>query len=100
MLTQKAGTAGCISRTGTGGACAFGTQVDGARSVTVSADGKNAYVASYFSDAVSIFDRNTSTGVLTQKANPDGCVSLNGSGGALRRRHGTRGREFGHRLRR
>jgi hypothetical protein len=34
-LTQKAGTAGCISETGTGGECADGTALVGAFSVTV-----------------------------------------------------------------
>ena len=79
-LTQKPGTDGCIAKTSFGGACTVGTQIDGARSVTVSPDGKSAYVAAYFSDAVSIFDRDATTGKLTQKANPNGCVSNTGSG--------------------
>ena len=43
-LTQKAGTAGCVSETGTGGECADGKALAAARSVTLSADGKSAYV--------------------------------------------------------
>ena len=44
-LTQPAGTAGCVSEAGAGG-CAVGRALGNARSVTVSLDGKNAYVAS------------------------------------------------------
>ncbi|MGB2852733.1 MAG: hypothetical protein WBC01_13830, partial [Solirubrobacterales bacterium] len=61
-LTQKAGTAGCISETGTAGACADGVALIGANSVTVSPDGTSAYAASRFSGAVAVFDRNTTTG--------------------------------------
>ena len=38
--------------------------LDGAHSVTLSADGKHAYVAGFFDDAVSWFERNASTGRL------------------------------------
>ena len=44
-LTQKAGTAGCISDTGSGGACADGTGLDNAQQIQISADGRNAYAA-------------------------------------------------------
>ena len=81
-LTQKAGTDGCISKTSTGGACVFGTAVDGATTITVSPDGENAYAASYFSDAVDVFDRDATTGKLTQKSGTDACVSQSGSAGA------------------
>ena len=56
-LTQKAGIAGCISDTGTAGACTDGTAIDGALSVTVSPDGTSVYAASENSDAVVVFDR-------------------------------------------
>lgn len=58
-LTQKPGTAGCISETGTAGACSDGTALDDPRSVAISPDGTSAYVASQSSDAVAIFDRDT-----------------------------------------
>ena len=77
-LTQKPGAAGCISETGTGGACTNGVALDGAYSVTLSPDGKHAYVASSISDAVAVFDRNTATGALTQKAGAAGCISETG----------------------
>ena len=81
-LTQKAGTAGCVSDTGTGGSCVDGIALDGVNSVEVSADGKNAYVTASGANAVSIFDRNFATGALTQKAGTAGCVSETGTGGA------------------
>jgi hypothetical protein len=55
-LTQKPGTAGCISDTGAG-ACADGTALGDAESVAVSPRGNSAYVAS--ADGVAVFDRAT-----------------------------------------
>jgi DNA-binding beta-propeller fold protein YncE len=81
VITQKVGTAGCVSETGSSGACVDGKALAGANSVTVSADGKNVYVASLTSDAVAIFDRNTATGALTQKAGTAGCISETGTSG-------------------
>ncbi len=81
-LTQKAGTAGCISETGTAGACVDGVALDAASTVTVSPDGANLYVASRFSDAVAIFDRNITTGALTQKPGTAACISEDGTAGA------------------
>ncbi len=81
-MSQKAGTAACISETGTVGACVDGTALDGAGSVTVSPDGASAYVASQNSGAVAIFDRNAATGTLTQKPGTAGCISETGTAGA------------------
>jgi len=75
-LTQLTGTLGCTVQTdGSGLGCASGTSLIQPEAIAVSADGKNAYVATALSDAVTIFDRDPSTGTITQKANPDGCVS-------------------------
>ena len=57
-LAQLAGTLGCVSEDGTGGACTNGKALVGALSVTVSRDGKNVYVVSAFSDAVAVFTRD------------------------------------------
>ena len=54
-LTQKARTSGCISRFG-GGPCVDGRGLSGARSVVLSPDGKNAYVAGS-DDVLAVFDR-------------------------------------------
>jgi 6-phosphogluconolactonase (cycloisomerase 2 family) len=81
-LGQLAGTDGCVSETGTGGACAVGIALDGARSAALSPDGTSVYVTSYFSDAVSVFSRDPVTGALTQLGGTNGCVSETGTGGA------------------
>src|SRR5918992_3643897 len=77
-LTQKLGTAGCISETGAG-PCVDGTALDSARSVTVSPDGRSAYVASGSVGAVAVFDRAVD-GTLTQKPGAAACVSDTGAG--------------------
>ena len=48
--------------------------------MAVSADGKSVYVTSYNSDAVARFNRNTTTGAISQPAGSAGCVSETGSG--------------------
>lgn len=78
-LKQKTGTAGCISESGTGGTCQAGTGLKQPVGVTVSADGKSVYVASIVSSAIAILDRNTTTGALSQKPNPAGCISEDGA---------------------
>jgi len=78
-LTQPSGTSGCVSQTGAG-PCANGRALGGARSVAVSPDGKSVYVASAASDAVARFNRDTTTGALTQPAGTAGCVSQTGAG--------------------
>jgi DNA-binding beta-propeller fold protein YncE len=79
-LKQLAGTAGCVSETGAG-PCADGKALDSPRSVAVSADGESVYVAAANSNAVAVFSRDTTTGVLTQLAGTAGCVSETGTGG-------------------
>jgi DNA-binding beta-propeller fold protein YncE len=83
-LTQKAGTAGCISETGTGGFCQDGTALDSAQAISVSPDDRSLYVAAGLSDAVSIFDRDPSSGTISQKPGELGCISETGSAGACR----------------
>jgi DNA-binding beta-propeller fold protein YncE len=74
-LTQKPGTAGCVSEGGSGGACEPGRGLLAASRVVVSPDRKNVYVASQGSSAIAIFDRDPATGALTQKPGTAGCVS-------------------------
>ena len=81
-IAQPAGTAGCISETGAG-PCANGHGLHGPTDVAVSPDGKSVYVASYkpsFSNAVVRFNRNTTTGAISQPAGTAGCVSQTGAG--------------------
>ena len=75
-LTQKPGVAGCWSAAGL---CSPGTGLAGARSVTVSPDGRSAYAASQGGSAVSVFDR-AADGTLTQKPGTAGCISETGAG--------------------
>lgn len=42
--------------------------------MAVSRDGKSAYVASYFSDSLTVFDR-AATGTLTQRSGQAGCIT-------------------------
>lgn len=56
-LTPKPGTAGCVSDTGSGGACQNGIALEALRDVAVSADGTSVYTASLNNDAIAIFDR-------------------------------------------
>ena len=78
-ISQPAGSAGCVSEDGSG-PCADGHGLDGASGVAVSPDGKSVYVASYDSNAVTRFNRNTTTGAISQPAGSAGCVSETGAG--------------------
>ena len=57
-LRQLAGKAGCISETGTGGACRDGTGLWGASAVALSPDGRYAYAPGFFSSAVAVLRRS------------------------------------------
>jgi DNA-binding beta-propeller fold protein YncE len=56
----------------------------GSRAIAVSPDGRNLYVASSSSNAIAIFDRNKSTGALTQPKGDGGCIASGGGGGCAR----------------
>lgn len=77
-LDQKAGTAGCISESGTGGLCQDGKGLTDAFEADASSDGRSVYAGG---QAIAVFDRDPDTGALTQKADPEGCVSESGNGG-------------------
>jgi fibronectin-binding autotransporter adhesin len=81
-LAQLSGPSGCVSLTGSGGSCARGRALESASSVTVSPDGRNVYIASFFSDGIASFARDPGTGALSQLAGKNGCVTETGSGGA------------------
>jgi DNA-binding beta-propeller fold protein YncE len=78
-ISQPAGTAGCVSETGSG-PCADGHGLDDAISVAVSPDGKSVYVASAYDGAVVRLNRNTTSGAISQPAGTAGCVSEDGTG--------------------
>ena len=79
-LQPVAGPAGCIGATDLAGTCTVGRALDLPAAVTVSVRDQSAYVASFFSDAVAVFRRET-TGSLSQLPGPAGCVSATGEGG-------------------
>ena len=82
-INQKAGSAGCVAEDNSVPAvasCADGRALDGPASVVTSVDdlGKSLYVASGSSGAIAVFDRDTSTGAISQKAGTSGCVQEDG----------------------
>jgi DNA-binding beta-propeller fold protein YncE len=72
-LTQKRGTAGCISESGSKGACQDGVGLGGARGIAVSPDGRNVYVAG--GGGISVFDRDPLDGALSQPGGGDACIA-------------------------
>ncbi|HXF00341.1 MAG TPA: beta-propeller fold lactonase family protein [Solirubrobacterales bacterium] len=78
-ISQPAGAAGCVSETGAG-PCADGHGLGVPTGLAVSPDGKSVYVASRGNDAVARFNRNTTTGAISQPAGAAGCVSDEGAG--------------------
>ncbi|MGI9540157.1 MAG: beta-propeller fold lactonase family protein, partial [Miltoncostaeaceae bacterium] len=80
-LSQSTGTDGCVSLSGSGGACATGRGLDGPGTPAVSPDGRNLYVPGDLSDAIAVFSRDGSSGDLAQLSGSDGCVSETGAGG-------------------
>jgi len=80
-LSQLPGPEGCISADGSGGQCAAGRALDYSLSMALSPNGKQLYVASYYSSSVAVLTRDRRTGALTQLPGPEGCISADGSGG-------------------
>ena len=78
QLTQRAGTAGCASEDGSSGQCLDVRAIGLADAVAISGDGKQVYVGGW-SGGIAVFDRNTATGALTQKAGTAGCFTADGS---------------------
>lgn len=74
----------CVSENGSGGVCADGRGVDNAVAAAMSKDGKSLYlVAPGLTDTLSVFTRNTTTGLVTQPAGVTGCTSDTGAGGCV-----------------
>lgn len=72
-LSQAADGTGCISRLPLPG-CTTGRAVTGPDVVRVSPDGRNVYVGAFFGNAVAVFNRDATTGALTQPADATGCI--------------------------
>lgn len=79
-LTQKAGTAGCVTADGSEG-CATAAQVG--RIAVLSPDGRHLYTAAWETRAaIQIFDRDPATGAVTPKPGPAGCWQNTGAAGS------------------
>ncbi|GAB1645804.1 lactonase family protein [Krasilnikovia sp. MM14-A1259] len=74
VLTQLSGTAGCTSATGANG-CATGYGLGQPYFMRMTPDGTSLYVASYASYSVAVFQRNPTTGVLTQPGGSNACMN-------------------------
>jgi 6-phosphogluconolactonase (cycloisomerase 2 family) len=58
--------------------CTASRGVGSTKSLVISPDGTHAYSALYASSEIAIWDRNPSTGLLTEKMGAAGCISVNG----------------------
>jgi DNA-binding beta-propeller fold protein YncE len=72
-LAQAGDGSGCIVESTLTG-CTVGRQLAGANAVAVSPDGDGVYVTSLFSDSVTSFARNGSSGSLAQMEGTKGCL--------------------------
>ncbi|MEA2332011.1 MAG: hypothetical protein QOH58_2149 [Thermoleophilaceae bacterium] len=73
QLTQKTGTSACVIYVFAVG-CSLGRALSEPEGVAVSPDGASVYAAAFGSDAIDVFNRNT-TGALIQKQRRRGCMT-------------------------
>jgi DNA-binding beta-propeller fold protein YncE len=73
-LAQQSGTSACAIYVFAVG-CSLARAMSGTEGLAVSPDGANIYTAAYQSDAIVVFNRNTSTGAVIQKSGRMGCVT-------------------------
>jgi DNA-binding beta-propeller fold protein YncE len=74
-LRQKTGQAGCVQNGPPTTYCGSARLLDGPSSLAISPGGRTLYVASTGANAILVFDRNTTTGVIVQKAGDAGCIA-------------------------
>ena len=84
VLTQLAGTAGCLTADGAGeagaGTCADIRAVSSPNAIRMSADDRLVYVTDYGAyGSVLTFSRDAATGALTQLPGTDGCITKTGA---------------------
>jgi hypothetical protein len=77
-LRQLAGRRGCLGGAAADG-CAAARNLDGARALTLSRDGRSVYVAS--AGGLAVLARDRRSGALRQLAGRAGCVTLSGRQG-------------------
>ena len=76
-LLQLGGRQACI-RGGEAGECASGRALAGVDALAISPDGATLYAAAKDADAVSVLQRDATTGALTQQPGPTGCIRVAG----------------------
>lgn len=79
-ITEPVGTAGCVSDTGAG-ACADGHGLLGPAGIAVSPDARSVYAGSFDGNGVARFNRNLTSGAITQPVGPFGCMNETGADG-------------------
>jgi 6-phosphogluconolactonase (cycloisomerase 2 family)/PKD repeat protein len=83
-LTQLPGDGACIEdeRAPATTSCPVrGRGLDGPFGISLSPDGRHAYVGGHNGDTVALFERNATTGVLRQLSGADGCIKDANVGG-------------------
>jgi DNA-binding beta-propeller fold protein YncE len=90
-LSQLSGSSGClVDRSKTSSGCTpvralrGPAPILGSHALAISPDGRNVYVASSRSNAITIFTRDIRTGALRQRSGTSGCIALGGASGCAR----------------
>ncbi|MDA0174643.1 lactonase family protein [Solirubrobacter taibaiensis] len=78
-ITQRAGAAGCVTSDPQDTVCSRATALINPTDVVISPDGAQVYVVG--GTAITVFDRDPSTGRLTQKPGIAGCLATDASTG-------------------
>ena len=87
---QLPGTAGCVALKGEGGCAAGRAIAEPQGPLVISPDGRSAYLVAHSNpeaisaDALDVFDRDPTTGALTQKPGAAGCLAASGRDGCAR----------------
>jgi fibronectin-binding autotransporter adhesin len=77
QLTQQTGTSACVIHLLAVG-CSLGRALSEPEGLAVSPDGASVYAAAFGSSAIDVFNRNTGSGAVIQKARRLGCVTAGG----------------------
>jgi DNA-binding beta-propeller fold protein YncE len=87
---QLPGTAGCVALKGEGGCAAGRAIAEPQGPLVISPDGRSAYLVArsnpeaFSADALDVFDRDPTSGALTQKPGAAGCLAASGRDGCAR----------------
>jgi DNA-binding beta-propeller fold protein YncE len=77
QLTQQTGTSACVIYLLAVG-CSLGRALSEPEGLAVAPDGASVYAAAFGSGAIDVFNRNTGSGAVIQKARRQGCVTAGG----------------------